>query len=79
VAQNRDRWSVTRGATTPLYFDSLDAAKRAAENLPRVAAANGDRGGVKILGANTAPQIMTFSPEWLGQTSRRPPIGCLSE
>jgi hypothetical protein len=55
-------WTVKRGHTTALRYDSREAAVRAAENLARAASRTGETALVKVVDGQ-AQETRTFEPE----------------
>ena len=55
-------WTVKRGHTTALRYDSREAALRAAENLARAASRAGDTALVRVIDGH-AQETRTFAPE----------------
>lgn len=63
VAKQGRRWSVRRGATSPLHYESRDQAVQAAENLARAAAAAGESAVVRLVEDGVPREHRSFAPD----------------
>jgi hypothetical protein len=62
VSGYADHWTVRRGHTRALRYESWDRALRAAENLARAAADAGDHAVVTLLRDGGVPESRVFAP-----------------
>jgi hypothetical protein len=61
VSSFADQWSVRRGHTRALRYETWENAVRAAENLARAAAETGDHAVVKLV-RDGVPESRVFAP-----------------
>jgi hypothetical protein len=61
VSSFADHWTVRRGHTRSLRYETWEGAVRAAENLARAAAESGDHAVVTLL-RDGVPESRTFAP-----------------
>ena len=71
VSSGLTGWTVKRGRTSALSYDSQDRAVTAAENLARAATGGGDIAVVKVMADGLVQETRTFQPEGLRPLPRR--------